>query len=104
MRRWVVKLLVSALRLTLPLHPQNYKDFPRLERCLAVLYETLRLHPAVTIIPKMALEDTYLPDDVYPLPPYSAPKDMSTAGERPRVFIPRGTHVHIDTTALRELT
>jgi hypothetical protein len=67
-----------------------------------VLYETLRLHPPVTIIPKMALEDTYLPDDVYPLASYSATKDTGTAEERPRVFIPKGTHVHIDTTALRE--
>ena len=81
---------------------QTYKDYPRLERCLAVLHETLRLHPPVTIIPKMALEDTYLPDDDYPLLPLGAAKDRSTQGERRKVFIPKGSHVHIDTTALRE--
>jgi cytochrome P450 len=81
--------------------PQSYKDFPKLERCLAVLYETLRLHPSVTIIPKVALEDTYLPDDTYPLPLLKeSESEIPTPFGQRRAFIPKGSHVHIDTTAL----
>jgi cytochrome P450 len=50
---------------------QTYADFSRLPRTLAVIYETLRLHPAVVYIPKYATEDTWLPDD----------PDVATEGE-----------------------
>ncbi len=85
---------------------QTYKDYPRLIRSLAVLYETLRLFPAVTVIPKVAVEDTYLPNDQYPLRPYSADQDegAATPTGRPTVFIPKGTPVDIYTPALRECT
>lgn len=69
--------------------PQEYKDCTNLPRTLAVFYETLRLHPAVTIIPKVSIEETFLPDD--PLP----------GDDRKRkVYIPKGSNVDIDVVGL----
>ncbi len=49
----------------------------------------------------MALEDTYLPDDTYPLPSFKEHKSgTSMPLEQRKAFIPKGSHVHIDTTAL----
>ena len=75
-------------------------------RTLAVLYETLRLHPSVNIIPKYATEDTFLLDD-----PDSWFDDTGglapSAGEREKeekrkVFVPAGTQCQIDVVNLRE--
>lgn len=71
---------------------QTYADFASLTRTLAVLYEALRLHPAVVYIPKYATEDTWLPDD----------PDTEQEGEGKRVFVPKGTECGIDTVGLRE--
>lgn len=57
-----------------------------------MLYETLRLHPAVVYIPKYAMEDTWLPDD----------PDNEQDGEGKRVFVPKGTECGIDTVGLRK--
>lgn len=70
---------------------QTYADFSRLPRTLAVIYETLRLHPAVVYIPKYATEDTWLPDD----------PDVATEGEVRRVFVPKGAQCGIDTVGLQ---
>ncbi|KAI5452820.1 hypothetical protein NCC49_000565 [Naganishia albida] len=73
-----------------PSHIPTYADFASLTRTLAVLYETLRLHPAVVYIPKYAMEDTWLPDD----------PDNEQGGEGKRVFVPKGTECGIDTVGL----
>ncbi|GHJ86552.1 hypothetical protein NliqN6_2954 [Naganishia liquefaciens] len=73
-----------------PSHVSTYADFSRLPRTLAVIYETLRLHPAVVYIPKYATEDTWLPDD----------PDVDSEGRGRRVFVPKGTQCGIDTVGL----
>ncbi|KAJ9113869.1 hypothetical protein QFC19_000062 [Naganishia cerealis] len=75
-------------------HVPTYQDYSRLPRTLAVIYETLRLHPAVVYIPKYATEDTWLPDE---------PDDeelVDGQGEAKRVFVPKGTQCGIDTVGL----
>ena len=75
-------------------------------RTLAVLYETLRLHPSVNIIPKYATEDTFLLDD--PDSWFDDTGDLApSAGEREKeekrkVFVPAGTQCQIDVVNLRE--
>jgi len=77
-----------------------------LPRTLAVLYETLRLHPSVNIIPKYATEDTFLLDD--PDSWFDDTGDLApSAGEREKeekrkVFVPAGTQCQIDVVNLRE--
>ncbi|KAJ9101791.1 hypothetical protein QFC21_003130 [Naganishia friedmannii] len=76
-------------------HTPVYSDYARLPRTLAVIYETLRLHPAVVYIPKYATEDTWLPDE----PDNDVGEEE---GEGKRVFVPKGTQCGIDTVGLRE--
>ncbi|KAJ9116983.1 hypothetical protein QFC22_004641 [Naganishia vaughanmartiniae] len=73
-------------------HTPVYSDYARLPRTLAVIYETLRLHPAVVYIPKYATEDTWLPDE--------PDVDDGEEGEGKRVFVPKGTQCGIDTVGL----
>ena len=87
--------------------PQSYKDFARLPRTLAVLYETLRLHPSVNIIPKYAAEDTILLDDPASWFEERERDTMRTTTEmekeeKRRVFVPKGTQCQIDVVNLRE--
>lgn len=69
----------------------TYAHFAALPRTLAVFYETLRLHPAVQVIPKKANEDTFLEDDPDP-----------QTGEKRMVFVPAEANVDIDVVSLRE--
>lgn len=71
--------------------PTYATHFAALPRTLAVFYETLRLHPAVQVIPKKANEDTFLEDDPDP-----------RTGEKRMVFIPAEANVDIDVVSLRE--
>ncbi|KAF5351017.1 hypothetical protein D9756_008375 [Leucocoprinus leucothites] len=65
----------------------TYEQFPLLTRVMAVFNETLRMFPAVVIIPKRSAEDTTL-------------STTSTRGERVVVPIPKGTDVHINVPGL----
>nr|ASN66812.1 Cyp5490A1 [Phaffia rhodozyma] len=66
-----------------------YEDFQKLTHTMAVLYETLRLFPAVAVIPKVSTEDTTL-------------KYQDIGGDNgiKTIFVPKGTDVTIDTPAL----
>ncbi|KAH6912981.1 614/534 cytochrome P450 [Coprinopsis sp. MPI-PUGE-AT-0042] len=64
-----------------------YEDMPSLTRTMAVFYETLRLFPPVTGIPKVAAEDTTLTIG-------------NQLGETMTVPVPKGTHICIDSAAL----
>lgn len=80
-------------------HLPTYKDFSRLPRTLAFLYETLRLHPSVVNIPKVCTEDTYLPDE--PESWFSGEGSvLEKTGERRQVFVPKGSYCSIDVAAL----
>ncbi|GJJ15068.1 hypothetical protein Clacol_009343 [Clathrus columnatus] len=65
----------------------NYEEFNTLSYVMAVINETLRLFPSVTILPKVAAEDTTLP---VTLPD----------GRVESVFIQGGTEVFINITGL----
>jgi len=77
-----------------------------LPRTLAVLYETLRLHPSVNIIPKYATEDTFLLDD--PDSWFDENEDSARNAEdrekeeKRKVFVPAGTQCQIDVVNLRK--
>lgn len=64
-----------------------YEDMPALTRSLAVFYETLRLFPPVTGIPKIASEDTTL-------------KISNQRGETTTLPVPKGTNLCINTPGL----
>jgi cytochrome P450 len=64
-----------------------YEDMPRLTHCLAVLYETLRMFPSVTGIPKKSAEDTVL-------------VTSNAAGEKKHIPVPKGTNIVISTPGL----
>ncbi|KAF9524181.1 cytochrome P450 [Crepidotus variabilis] len=64
-----------------------YEDMPKFTRVLAVMYETLRLFPSVTTIPKSAAEDTQL-------------TTVNAEGKRLTIPVPRGTHITIHTAGL----
>lgn len=72
-----------------------------------MLYETLRLHPSVNIIPKYATEDTTLMDDPESWFDGDAQREARSAEEmnqeeKRQVFVPKGTQVQIDVVNLRE--
>jgi len=69
----------------------TYEDFPKLTYVLNVMKETLRLYPAITIIPKITSKPTTL--DI-PLQKY-----RSSATKPVTVQIPANTHVSIDVSA-----
>lgn len=95
---------------------QSYADFPKLERSLATLYETLRLHPPVVLIPKEAAEDVYLQDETFEhkseasesggekveLRQKKEEEAEAWRGEGRKVFVPKGTRCNIDVVNLRE--
>ncbi|KAF5351015.1 hypothetical protein D9756_008377 [Leucocoprinus leucothites] len=65
----------------------TYEQVPLLTRVMAVFNETLRMFPAVIIIPKRSAEDTTF-------------STMNTRGETVVVPIPKGTDVHINVPGL----
>ncbi|KAG7093329.1 hypothetical protein E1B28_007009 [Marasmius oreades] len=66
----------------------TYEEMPLFTRAMAAYYETLRMFPPVTWIPKVCAEDTVL----------SAPSVDGTRMES--VPVPRGTHVIVDVVGL----
>lgn len=66
---------------------QTYEEMPLLTRVLAVFYETLRMRPSVTYIPKYSAEDTVI-------------WTSNIEGERKGVPVPQGTNIVISTPAL----
>ncbi|KAF9054617.1 cytochrome P450 [Panaeolus papilionaceus] len=65
----------------------TYDDMKHLTYSMAVFYETLRLFPPVTEIPKQAMEDTVL-------------STSNIQGDTKSVSIPKGTYVTISTAGL----
>lgn len=76
-----------------------YTDYTLYTRALAIVYETLRLYPAVIGIPKAvtAASDTLLP----------VSERGPGGNESGKMFVPRGTHMSLDVQSLhhdRELS
>jgi len=65
----------------------KYEEIGAYTYAMAVFYETLRLFPAVTAIPKVAAEDTTL-------------MTHNRHGDRVPVYIPKGSNIVINTPAL----
>ncbi|TFK27616.1 cytochrome P450 [Coprinopsis marcescibilis] len=65
----------------------SYEDLPRLTRCTAVLYETMRLFPPITSVPKSVAEDTTL--DI-----------TNRKGEKKTIPVPKGSTVLIDAAGM----
>ncbi|SJL04168.1 uncharacterized protein ARMOST_07528 [Armillaria ostoyae] len=65
----------------------TYEEMPLFTHSVAVFYETLRLFPPVTSIPKMSTEDTVL-------------VSTNRAGERKTIPVPQGAIVSIDVVGL----
>ncbi|PBK99829.1 cytochrome P450 [Armillaria gallica] len=65
----------------------TYEEMPLFTHSVAVFYETLRLFPPATIIPKMSAEDTVL-------------VSTNEAGERKTIPVPQGAIVSIDVVGL----
>ncbi|KIK59171.1 hypothetical protein GYMLUDRAFT_245592 [Collybiopsis luxurians FD-317 M1] len=67
--------------------PPTYEEMPLLTHSMAVLYETVRMYPPVTDIPKYSAEDTSL-------------TISNPAGEKRILPIPRGTRITINIAGL----
>jgi len=65
----------------------TYEDMPRLTQPMAVFYETLRMFPSVTVIPKYSAEDTTL-------------SVLNDAGEKVIFPVPQGTGVALHVPGL----
>lgn len=65
----------------------SYEDRTKLDRCIAAYYETLRLVPPVTNVPKFSAEDTTL-------------TITNAQGEKVVIPVPKGTQIALDTAGL----
>ncbi|KAF9530338.1 cytochrome P450 [Crepidotus variabilis] len=65
----------------------SYEDMPKFTYSMAVLYETLRMFPAVIYIPKVAAEDTVL-------------RSTTENGDPISLSVPKGTSIALLTPAL----
>jgi cytochrome P450 len=65
----------------------EHKDMPFLTQSMAVLYETLRLYPAATVIMKQSAEDTTL-------------NASNIRGEKTTIPVPKGTQLQISTSGV----
>ncbi|KAK0437997.1 cytochrome P450 [Armillaria borealis] len=65
----------------------TYEEMPLFAHSVAVFYETLRLFPPATVIPKISAEDTVL-------------VSTNEAGERKTIPVPQGAIVRIDVVGL----
>ncbi|KAG8884272.1 hypothetical protein FRB98_002545 [Tulasnella sp. 332] len=79
----------------------SLEDHSKLSRVLAVLYEAIRLFPAVTFMPKENVEDvSFLVNSALSEADMADPAAMERKDCQKRVFIPKGSSIKINVAGL----